>query len=504
MSSNLHSLWESAGGNVPDHWEFKTIEELLENSKSISVGVMYPGQNTEDGVPLIRVSDVKNGAIASKPEFCISLKIDEEYKRTRLNGTELLITLVGTPGDCVIVTEEMAGWNAARALAVVRLADIEIRSWLRYVLLSKPARHLIDVRLNTTVQKTLNLKDIRELGIPIPPKHEREEIVKVIDSIESKSLINRQTNQTLEQIAQALFKSWFVDFDPVKAKIAAKQAGGTAEQIERAAMAAISGAVQGCTNVAGAGSAGATKTETELDQLEAQGRANAASTGCAEAASQYQNLKTTAALFPDELVDSELGEIPKGWDIKLLSEISENHSTTFDFSKVDEVVFVNTGDVSNGRFLHKNYTNKIGLPGQAKKSIKKNDILYSEIRPKNKRFAYVAEACDDYVVSTKFMVIRSLGFVHPRYLYQILRQEKTIREFNLIAESRSGTFPQITFDSIGYMPIVVPGKEIQEIFMEFFTPIIEKIDLVVKEEKNLIELRNSLLPKLLSGQLLIS
>lgn len=323
MSSNLHSLWESAGGNVPDHWEFKTIEELLENSKSISVGVMYPGQNTEDGVPLIRVSDVKNGAIASKPEFCISLKIDEEYKRTRLNGTELLITLVGTPGDCVIVTEEMAGWNAARALAVVRLADIEIRSWLRYVLLSKPARHLIDVRLNTTVQKTLNLKDIRELGIPIPPKHEREEIVKVIDSIESKSLINRQTNQTLEQIAQALFKSWFVDFDPVKAKIAAKQAGGTAEQIERAAMAAISGAVQGCTNVAGAGSAGATKTETELDQLEAQGRANAASTGCAEAASQYQNLKTTAALFPDELVDSELGEIPEGWKEESIYKICD-------------------------------------------------------------------------------------------------------------------------------------------------------------------------------------
>lgn len=99
------------------------------------------------------------------------------------------------------------------------------------------------------------------------------------------------------------------------------------------------------------------------------------------------------------------------------------------------------------------------------------------------------------------MIIRSLGFVHPRYLYQILRQETTVQEFNLIAESRSGTFPQITFDSIGHLPIVVPSKGIQEAFMRFFMPIIEKVDLVVVKEKSLKELRDSLLPKLLSGQL---
>lgn len=116
-------------------------------------------------------------------------------------------------------------------------------------------------------------------------------INELIVSLEDKIELNRQTNQTLEKIAQALFKSWFVDFDPVKAKIAAKQAGGNAEQIERAAMAAISG-----------------KTEPELDQLTPE---------------QYQNLKTTAALFPDELVDSELGEIPKGWVEESIYEICD-------------------------------------------------------------------------------------------------------------------------------------------------------------------------------------
>lgn len=288
MSFTLRLFWEAAGGNVPEHWEFKTIDELLEHPKAISVGVMYPGSDTDGGVPLIKVSDVKNGAIASRPSFCISNKVDEEYKRTRLNGSELLLTLVGNPGDCVIVTDEMCGWNVARALAVIRLKDTQLRSWIRYVLASKPAQHLIEARLNTTVQKTLNLKDVREIGIPIPPREERDSITKIIDSIEEKTLLNTQINQTLESIAQAIFKSWFIDFDPVRAKIAAKQEG---KDSELAAMCVISG-----------------KSEAELKKMPED---------------DFAELQATAALFPDELVESELGEVPKGWDATALRNFLE-------------------------------------------------------------------------------------------------------------------------------------------------------------------------------------
>ena len=286
MSSTLRLFWEAAGGNVPEHWEFKTIDELLEHPKAISVGVMYPGSDSDGGVPLIKVSDVKSGAIASRPSFCISNKVDEEYKRTRLNGSELLLTLVGNPGDCVIVTDEMCGWNVARALAVIRLKDTQLRSWIRYVLASKPAQHLIEARLNTTVQKTLNLKDVREIGIPIPPREERDSITKVIDLIEKNTLLNTQINQTLESIAQVIFKSWFVDFDPVRAKIAAKQEG---KDPELAAMCAISG-----------------KNEEELQQMSED---------------DFAELQASAALFPDELVESELGDVPKGWDKYSLSKM---------------------------------------------------------------------------------------------------------------------------------------------------------------------------------------
>jgi len=100
------------------------------------------------------------------------------------------------------------------------------------------------------------------------------------------------------------------------------------------------------------------------------------------------------------------------------------------------------------KILHSNRTNKDKLPGQAKKSIFKGDILFSEIRPINKRFAYIDFDSQDYVVSTKFMIIKSNEKVFPLFLFYVLTSDKYMREFQYIAESRSGTFPQITFDSI--------------------------------------------------------
>lgn len=125
------------------------------------------------------------------------------------------------------------------------------------------------------------------------------------------------------------------------------------------------------------------------------------------------------------------------------------------------MVFINTGDVLEGNFLHSKRSSHAGLPGQAKKSTRPDDILFSEIRPANKRYAYVDFDSSDYVVSTKFMIIRGSKEIHPRLLYRILTAKETLDEFQVQAESRSGTFPQITFDSISHLPIVLPQIEIQ-------------------------------------------
>jgi len=212
----------------------------------------------------------------------------------------------------------------------------------------------------------------------------------------------------------------------------------------------------------------------------------------------------TADLFPDSFQDSELGPIPKGWRACTLGDIAKNVSITFDFKRMPEVVFINTGDVLEGNFLHSKRSSQAGLPGQAKKSIRPDDILFSEIRPANKRYAYVDFDSREYVVSTKFMIIRSSKEIHSRLLYRILTAKETLDEFQVQAESRSGTFPQITFDSISYLPIVLPPIEIQKAFQQSIGGMDAQIKVNKHQSRTLATLRDTLLPKLLSGELSVA
>ncbi|EJS4016463.1 restriction endonuclease subunit S [Vibrio parahaemolyticus] len=161
-----------------------------------------------------------------------------------------------------------------------------------------------------------------------------------------------------------------------------------------------------------------------------------------------------------------------------LGEIASNTSRRFNFNNREQVCFVNTGDILDGHFLVDEKVSSIGLPGQAKKAIQKGDILYSEIRPGNKRHLLVKTDVDDYVVSTKFMVITcNQDIVIPEYLYLVLTSKECEAEFKVIADSRSGTFPQITFDAVAYYPIELPSLAQQRAVVEFIKSITGKINL---------------------------
>lgn len=138
-----------------------------------------------------------------------------------------------------------------------------------------------------------------------------------------------------------------------------------------------------------------------------------------------------------------------------LKHVLDSVSDTYDFRKNSNVIFLNTGDILSGKFLHSQYSKSKFLPGQAKKSIKNNDILFSEIRPANQRFALVnVENPEDYVVSTKLMVLRCNNIKYNiKYIYAFLTQPKVLSELQSLAESRSGTFPQITFSEIQMLDI---------------------------------------------------
>ena len=467
MSSTLRLFWEAAGGNVPEHWEFKTIDELLEHPKAISVGVMYPGSDTDGGVPLIKVSDVKNGAIASRPSFCISNKVDEEYKRTRLNGSELLLTLVGNPGDCVIVTDEMCGWNVARALAVIRLKDTQLRSWIRYVLASKPAQHLIEARLNTTVQKTLNLKDVREIGIPIPPREERDSITKVIDLIEKNTLLNTQINQTLESIAQVIFKSWFVDFDPVRAKIAAKQEG---KDPELAAMCAISG-----------------KNEEELQQMSED---------------DFAELQASAALFPDELVESELGDVPKGWDKYSLSKmITLIGGGTPKRSEPNywngDIFWFSVKDVPNeGEVFVITTQEKISELGLNKSSTKLLPVGTTIITARG-TVGKIALVGYEMAMNQSCYGVQGINGVRQFMTYYLIKNAVEVLKKN----THGAVFDTITQSTFDTVTSIKPSIEMMDLFESKVEKIMGHIKNNLYENNSLIALRDTLLPKLLSGEM---
>lgn len=143
---------------------------------------------------------------------------------------------------------------------------------------------------------------------------------------------------------------------------------------------------------------------------------------------------------------SEFGELPLGWQVDELGNYIESFSKTHSFNK-DELIFLNTSDILAGDFLCDNYMPVSEMPGQAKKQIQKGDILFSEIRPANKRYALVTFSADDYVVSTKLMVLRTTQekLTNLR-IYHYLTMEKTLEDLHREADGKSGTFPQITFD----------------------------------------------------------
>jgi len=181
------------------------------------------------------------------------------------------------------------------------------------------------------------------------------------------------------------------------------------------------------------------------------------------------------------------------WKETTLGKICEPISETYDFTDRSNVIFLNTGDILDNRFLHNNLSNVAGLPGQAKKKIQFNDILFSEIRPQNKRFALVNfENTEKYVVSTKLMVIRAKQDVSPSYLYLILTSREALDYFQILAESRSGTFPQITFDTIAHYKIRLPPPPEQKAIAHILGTLDDKIELNRRMNKTLEEIARAI------------
>ena len=236
--------------DLPNGWSFTSLESCSQKG-SITYGIVQPGSQTNGGVPIIRVNNFRDTRIDVSDVMQVAPEIAAKYERTRLKGGEVLLTVVGTVGQVAVAPPTVADYNVARAVAVIHPMSHVSAEWIALCLRSPFSQHLLGSRANTTVQTTINLKDLRALPIPMPPEGERLAITEMVGAIDDRITLLRETNTSLEAIAQALFKSWFVDFDPVHAKMQGRAPEG-------------------------------------MDQA-------------------------TAALFPDSFEESELGLVPKGW-----------------------------------------------------------------------------------------------------------------------------------------------------------------------------------------------
>ena len=171
----------------------------------------------------------------------------------------------------------------------------------------------------------------------------------------------------------------------------------------------------------------------------------------------------------------------------LVGDIYESISDTYK-GDAENVVLINTSDVLTGEVLnHQKVPNK-NLKGQFKKTFKKNDILYSEIRPINQRNAFVNFDPENYIASTKLMVLRPKSKdVVPEYMFRFLNSDYVLRYLQSLAETRSGTFPQITFSELASIPIKLPNVDTQHSIIDVLSCLDNKIQLNNKINENLEE-----------------
>lgn len=433
------------------------LSEIIDNR-----GKTVP--TAEEGIPLIATNCIKNETL--HPSYDKVRYVSENTYETWFRGHpkpgDMVFTCKGSPGRVCWVPDPIDFCIAQDMVGIRANEKIIYPKYLFALLRSEETQNKI---LNMHVGSLIphfKKGDFGNLYFDIPLDMEYQK--KVGDTyfdfclkIES----NRKTNQTLEQIAQALFKSWFVDFEPTRAKIAAKESGASPEEIERAAMCAISG-----------------KTPDQLAQLPPE---------------TQQNLKTTAALFPDALVDSELGEIPKGWEILPLDGIAE----------------IIMGQSPNGDSYNENGEGELLINGP---------VEFGEYHPKRIKWT----TSPTKFSNDKDLIVCVRGSTTGRYVksdgkYCLGRGVCAIRSKNnqqafvdqlfkhclekLLTQATGSTFPSWNGPVLKSYKINASTSELRANYSSLVQEFENQISLNAVSIQDLSNLRDALLPKLLSGEL---
>ena len=384
-------------------------------------GVVQPGPNLASGLPMLRVNNFQNDSLNLADVMRIAPEIEAKYERTRLEDGDVLITIVGSVGQVAVVPKELKGWNIARAVAMIRPKEPELSRWIAFALRSQDVQHQLGVAANTTVQTTINLKDLRALQIPLPDKSTRAEISEILGALDDRIGILRQTNATLEAIAATLFESWFVDFD------------GIAQQ---------------------------------------------------------------------DMEESELGLIPNGWRVGTLADLCElNASKWTDKKHPPTVRYIDLSAVSSNRIeaIHEHSFDE--APSRARLQLREGDTIVGTVRPGNRAFAYIHAPQANLTGSTGFAVLSPKQAHYASFVYLAATQDQAIKRLANLADGAA--YPAVRPNVVAETPCVIAPDEVIAEFSSTTKPLLERIEQNSQQAATLATLRDTLLPRLISGKLRI-
>lgn len=502
-------------------WPRVKLGEILEITSSKRV---KRADYVDLGVPFFRSKEVIE--LSKGNEISTELFITEKHFKTIENKFgapvegDILLTSVGTLGIPYQVSSTDRFYFKDGNLTWFRnFKKGVVPEFIYYWLTSPVAKRKFDEVTIGSTQKALTIMALKSIDIDLPPVSNQKSIVSVLNSIDGKLINNRQTNQTLEHIAQAIFKCWFVDFEPTRAKIIAKEKGANTAIQELAAQAIICGAItlerlEAITQ----------NLETTLQQAINEKLSQANQTPI-----NTEQLKTIAALFPNELVESDGVTNSSGTNLHERSEPEGGGSGTsrlipegWHWSEIgDEVVVAGGGTPSTkkeefweGGHIHwtspkdmSNLTDKILLEtsrkitdvGLAKISsglLPENTVLMSSRAP----VGYLAITKIPVAINQGYIAMKCEGTLSPEYIVQWAESS-----MDDIKQRASGTtFAEISKKTFKIIPVVVPSKEAINAYTLVVAKLYSKITESLIEIKSLIEIRDSLLPKLLSGELNVS
>ena len=461
------------------NWNTKPLGELLElviDHRGKTPKKMGFDGFHDTGYPVLSAKHVKTDGLANIDGLRFSNeKMYQKWMKVEVQEGDIILTSEAPMGEVFYIDGKTKYVLGQRVFGLRPKKDLIDPLYLLAWLTSKNGQEQLVARSSGSTVLGIKQSELLKIDVDVPPKDFQLVIAKNRYDLSEKIELNRQTNQTLEHIAQAIYKSWFVDFEPTRAKIAAKQKG---QDPERAAMAAISGLSITLDNEK---AAGAVKS---LEQL------------------SPQQLKATAALFPDALVDSELGEIPKGWEVKSLSEIIE--VVGGGTPKRSEELYWN-GDIpwfsmkdapSLSDVFVIDTVEKITELGLQKSSTKLLPVGTTIITARGTVGKLALVGTPMCMNQSCYGVIGVEG-VGAYFNYFNLREAISTLQRN----THGAVFDTITTQTFESYSMSICAGELISKYEEFVTPMMHKIKMNRREINTLSTMRDVLLPKLLSGEL---